>query len=1057
MTAADRSCASCGTAVAASAKFCSECGAPAAHPARPAEYKQVTVLFADVVGSMDIAARVGAERMREIMTELVDLAKTVVQRLGGTLDKFTGDGIMAVFGAPLALEDHAVRACVAALDIQHATQELAAAVLRRDGVELRLRVGLNSGQVIAGEIGSVSIGYTAIGDQVGMAQRMESVAPPGGVMLSASTARLLGGVCLLAEAELVNIKGAAAPVPAYRLLGFAPEYEKPAPVRSTLVGRELELQLLSGLVQRAANGRGSVVAVVGPSGIGKSRLVREAVEVAKSSGVEVVSTHCESHTSQIPFHAAARLFRAAARVTGLDDAAARSRLRRQLPDADPDDLLLLDDLLAVADPNVRLPRIDPDARRRRLAALLNTANLTRTEPVLYVIEDVHWIDEASESIIADVLATISQTPAMSVITYRPEYEGVLSRLHGTHTIALAALAESESSSLIAELLGPDPSNDAIAAAITSRVAGNPFFAEEMVRELAQRGVLTGERGNYTCPGSAEVIVPGTVQATIGARIDRLGPSAKRTLSAASVIGLRFGPELLTSLGIDPNLGELIRAELVDQVKFMPSAEFAFHHPLVRAVAYESQLKADRSEWHRRLAAIIAADQPGAEDENAALIAEHLEAAGELRDAYRWHMRAGRWSTTRDISAARASWDRARQIADALPDDDPQRTAMRIATRAKLCGTAWRRKEPMVPALVAELRELCRGSSDNAALAIGVTALALQQGFGGHQLEASRLAAEAMSLLESVADPALSIGAASAAASIRFETGHAQDVLRWAQKVVEPQDGDPHSRTAESESPMRALALVFRGMARWWLGLDGWRRDLDDAAVVAARTGPITRPAVLSWKYFDAVPHGVLRPDDDAVGEIEDALRFALATGEDTLVGNLKSTLGVMLLERDARGDRLRGLEMVAEVREMSRERRYMVTHLPVLEMCIERERARNGNYSDAIPAMRKALESLFFEGQVVHVVRATAVLVEALLGRGGQGDTAEADAAIERLAKLPDEVAGGAGAVWLLRMRALLARARGDEENYLENRDRYRVRASELGFEGHMKWAADLP
>jgi adenylate cyclase len=191
MTVAGLACAARGTELAETAKFCSECGAPITLSHRPAEYKQVTVLFADVVHSMDIAAAVGAERLREIMTELVNRATVVVERYGGTVNQFTGDGIMAVFGAPTALEDHAFRACLSALEVQRATEIVAFEVNRRDGIEFRLRIGLNSGQVIAGEVGSSPLGYTAIGEQVGMAQRMESVAPPGGVMLSESTARLV--------------------------------------------------------------------------------------------------------------------------------------------------------------------------------------------------------------------------------------------------------------------------------------------------------------------------------------------------------------------------------------------------------------------------------------------------------------------------------------------------------------------------------------------------------------------------------------------------------------------------------------------------------------------------------------------------------------------------------------------------------------------------------------------------------------------------------------------------------------------------------------------------
>ena len=208
LTPVGSSCNSCGTELSATAKFCSECGARLAQATQSAEYKQVTVLFADVVHSMDIAAAVGAERLREIMADLADRCAAVVQRYGGTVDKFTGDGIMAVFGAPVAMEDHAVCACLAAVGVQQEANRLAVDIVDGDGVELRLRVGLNSGQVIAGEIGSGAFGYTAVGEQVGMAQRMESVAPPGGVMLSASTARLVDGVAALGEPQMVEIKGA---------------------------------------------------------------------------------------------------------------------------------------------------------------------------------------------------------------------------------------------------------------------------------------------------------------------------------------------------------------------------------------------------------------------------------------------------------------------------------------------------------------------------------------------------------------------------------------------------------------------------------------------------------------------------------------------------------------------------------------------------------------------------------------------------------------------------------------------------------------------------------
>ena len=232
-------------------------------------------------------------------------------------------------------------------------------------------------------------------------------------------------------------------------------------------------------------------------------------------------------------------------------------------------------------------------------------------------------------------------------------------MHGAQTIALAPLSNPEIASLIGELLGPDPTVGALGQTIVERAAGNPFFAEEIVRELAERGVLRGAPGAYTSTAEpAEVSVPATLQATIAARIDRLPPEAKRTLSAAAVIGSRFGAELLTSLGVEPIVDELVKAELIDQVRFTTHDEYVFHHPLIRTVAYEAQLKSDRAQMHRRLAAVIEARSPDSADENAALIAEHLEAAGDLHAAYGWHMRAAAWATNRDITAARLSWERA---------------------------------------------------------------------------------------------------------------------------------------------------------------------------------------------------------------------------------------------------------------------------------------------------------------------------------------------------------------------------------------------------------------
>ncbi len=1049
-------CGSCGTGLRENAKFCDECGAPIAVLRDVAKYKQVTVLFADVVRSMDIAAAVDIERLREIMADLVERSAAVVQRYGGGSVEYTGDGLMALFGAPIALEDHAFRACLAALAIQEEATRLAIDVQRRDGVALRLRVGLNSGRVIVGDFGSGSLGYAATGEPVGYAQRMESVAPPGGVMLSESTARLVEHIVMLAEPERVRIKGADEPVCARRLVAINPRDRQPGRADVGLVGRGWEMAALDAMVERTIDGRGGVVNVVGPPGIGKSRAARDAAALAASRGVEVFWAFCESHAAEIPFHVVARLLRAGTGVADLDGDAARTRVRARVPDADPQDLLLFDDLLGIADPGIPLPQIDPDARRRRLTAMINAASLARTEPALYVIEDAHWIDAVSESMLADFLTVISRTPSMVLITYRPEYAGSLTRVHGAQTIALAPLADSDTVALLGELLGSDPSVAELAAIIADRAAGNPFFAEEMVRELVQRGVLAGERGAYVCRADvADVSVPATVQAAIGARIDRLAGPAKRTLTAASVIGARFGAELLAALGIDAVVDELLSAELIDQVRFTPSAEYAFRHALIRAVAYESQLKSDRAEWHRRLAAAIEESEPGSVEENAALIAEHLQAAGELHAAYGWHMRAGAWSTNRDIAAARVSWERARRIADALPADDPGQLSMRIAPRTMLCATDW--QAPTIQesqGRFEELRALCTASGDKVSLAIGMTGLATELLYAGRAHEGSRLASEQMALLESIGDPNLTIGLAFVAFANWFAGGEFGEILRWSQTIIDLAGGDPTKGAGFGLGSPLAVAIAFRGVARWWQGQPGWRADLHDAVAMARNRDPATLGLVLTWTYGAAIVYGVLRADDFAVHAIEEAVQTAKRSSSDIALIFAEYSLGGALLARDAAADRDRGLELIELACEWQRNR--MPSLVAGTELMAALEKARRGDRDAVMPVMRRAVDELHRDGRLGYGVWGTGALVETLLDGGTEGDVAEAKAAIDRLADLSAGDGSTMLDITLLRLKALLARAHRDDVGYRQLASHYRAMAESLGFEGHIAWAAAM-
>lgn len=1012
------------------------------------------MLFADVVHSMQIAATVGAERLREIMAEVAGRCAAVVGQLGGTVDKFTGDGIMAVFGAPTALEDHALRACLAALAIQEQVVPLAVEVGQLDGVELRLRVGLNSGQVIAGEIGSGALGYTAVGEQVGLAQRMESAAAPGGVMLSAATARLVEQAFELGPPEFIRIKGADEPVPARRLHGPAGSRGSAVRNESNLVGRQWEMSALQSLLQRAVAGQGTVVGVVGSPGIGKSRLGREAAAEAGLRGMDVFISFCESHARQIPFHTVSRLLRATSGVEDLDDQAARDRVRSQVPDADPEDLLLFDDLLGIADSAVELPAIDSDARRRRLTAMVNAASLARETPVLYVIEDVHWIDEVSESMLAEFFTVIPQTRAVVLLSYRPEYQGPLSRVPGAQTISLVPLSDEESATLVSQLLGPDRTVAPLADTVAARAAGNPFFAEEIARELTERGVLRGSLGAYVAvTEGAEVTVPATLQATIAARIDRLGAEAKRTLGAASVLGSRFGLDLLIALGIEPVVAELLDGEFIDQVRFTGKPQYAFRHPLIRTVAYEAQLKSDRAEMHRRLAAAIEQQDAVSADEHAALIAEHLESAGELDAAFGWHMRAGAWFVHRDPAAARTSWERASKAADRLPEGSLDRAAKQIAPRTMLCASAWMVGGSLADTGFDELRRLADAHGDKVSLAMAMAGRLSSLIVHARFNDASVLASELVALLDSINDPLLTLSLLYSAIAAKYQVGEFAEVLRLADRMIAIADGDPRKGDLVISSPL-AAALVVSSCVRCGYGDSGWKGVMGDAHEmlrdVEAAIVPRLRSMSMVFDRSLTVMNRILQPDQADLLETAELLHLAERFGDEFTLAGARYAHGLNLTQTSGAADE--GLALLAAAREAALRERFTLVAAWAIDLIRAQERDQEG----ALESARVALERVISSGDRVHPPAVTAALVDLLLRRGSDVDLREAQAAVDRLAATTVEQGYVLQETWLLRLRALLARARGDEASYRDYRDRYLAVASSSGYEWHVKLATEM-
>jgi hypothetical protein len=471
------------------------------------------------------------------------------------------------------------------------------------------------------------------------------------------------------------------------------------------------------------------------------------------------------------------------------------------------------------------------------------------------------------------------------------------------------------------------------------------------------------------------------------------------------------------------------------------------------VAYESQLKSDRAELHRRVAAAIETRDPAAAEENAALIAEHLQAAGDLQVAYGWHMRAATWATNRDIAAARLFKERAEKIGDALPADDPNRLAMRIAPRTMLCGIAYRVHVNVAGARFEELRELWTAAGDEASLAIGMAGLVMDHMFQGRVRDASQLASEAWALAESLGDPTLTVGLSITLFYAKGGSGEWCDALRWSQRVIDLADGDPSTGSVIFGSPL-ALAFAARAIARYWLGRPGWRDDLRHGLAMARSADPLSYAVVVAYVYDVGITVGVLRPDDPAAREIEDALRIAERSGDDLALSNARLTLGLVLVHRHTDAERDRGHKLLAEVGELFVRRGYFLAELPIVNVYVARESARRGDSDEAISLIRAAADHLIHQGQLLSWgIPATAVLVETLLDRGANADVAEAEAAIERLAAAPAEEGLVIRDIWLLRLRALLAQAHDDDAAYTDLLDRHRDMAKTLGFEGHIAWA----
>jgi len=851
-------CLSCRHENPAGARFCNDCGARLAAPAttpEPRSYtprhlvekilasksalegerKPVTVLFADVVRSMELAERVDPEEWHRLLDRLFRILADGVHRYEGTINQYTGDGIMALFGAPIAHEDHAERACAAALEMARDLGALADDVRRESGLDLAVRMGLNSGEVVVGQIGDdLRMDYTAQGHVVGLAARVQQLAPPGGVSVTEHTARLASGFFDLFDRGEQNLKGASVPVRVFDLRG-------PGPIRSRLersrargfsrfVGRARELALLEGALREAQAGRPKVVLINGEPGAGKSRLCHEFVE--RSRGATLHYARALSHGRMLPFHAIVQLARG---LFGVDEGASAADVRRAvgrgLASAHPVDATALAfwlELLGAPDPARAPSELEPEARRARLFRSLRDLIQARArrELILLWVEDLQWLDPASEAALemltGHLLAPESADSSVLLLAtarpdYRPAWSGRVERF------SLVPLASQDCSTLLDDQVGSDPALAPLRARIQARARGNPLFVEEIIRSLVERGALRGERGAYAPAAPVEEIaLPETVQAVLASRIDQLSPRDKDVLQAAAVVGRDVPTELLRVVVDLPepelaaSLERLATAELLGPGE--PPGQRAFRHPLTHEVAYRTQLRDRRRRTHAGVARALLAIHGSAALTHAALLAHHFEEAGEHLEAARWHEHAGRRVARNDPADGVRHCRRVTELLAALPES--RETLMleltsRIARLeiGRIAGIEERESQD----LFEEARAVAERLGDRGGHAFLLTSYGRLCGLAGDVAQYLVCAERAAELAEGSDDAALAFEMHAVLAHAQLAVGRLDPARAIAARALAGLVGDAKLQEALGRSTAPAFCRIWWALANAYLG------------------------------------------------------------------------------------------------------------------------------------------------------------------------------------------------------------------------------------------------
>jgi len=795
------------------------------------ERKQVTILFADLKGSMELLADRDPEEARMILDPVLEHMVEAVHRFEGFVNQVMGDGIMALFGAPLAHEDHAVRACYAALRMQDSVKRYAEEVRRVHAAVVKIRVGLNSGEVVVRALGSdLHVDYTAVGQTTHLAGRMEQLAEPGAIVIAPATLTLVADYVAVKPLGPVRVKGLAEPVDVYELTGPEPGRTRlqAAAARRGLtrfVGRDAELEQLRRAQTEAGDGHGHVVAIVGEAGVGKSRLVYEFNRSHHRQNWLFIDSAAVSYGKATSYLPVIDLLRRYFKIDARDDIRAiREKITGKVLTLARALEPTLSPLLTLLDVPVDEPgwlALDPVERRRRTldAVKMLWFEQARERPLLLIVEDLHWVDGETQALLDELVDGLESERLLLLVNYRPDYRHAWkSRRHYTE-IRIDPLASTNVEELLRALLGPDPALDQLQRLLIQRTDGNPFFLEESVRMLVDTKRLVGEPGAYRLAGPVATLqIPASVHALLAARIDRLSPADKRLLQAAAAVGTHVPVALLREIAetsepdLRQSLTNLIAAEFLYEVNLFPESEYAFKHVLTHDVTYGTLLQQRRRELHARIADAI-------EGMYGDRLAEHLErladhaVRGELWDKAITYLRgAGMKAATRSAYAeALTFFEQALRAVARLPesrDAKVQAIDVRLESRAALAPLGHYGR---ILELMREAEAMAMEVGDRRRLGLVLADLGARlRNVGDHSraFEANR---QALDIATELGNAGLEIEAKYRLAQTHFALGdlvHAGALFLEAAQVLEDEDV---ARRA-------ALPRFFAAWPRAWVGL-----------------------------------------------------------------------------------------------------------------------------------------------------------------------------------------------------------------------------------------------